>query len=74
MDLGKHVCDVALGYSAWRSNQVKDLVLPPIDDMVQPTCLLLERVPIEAEILRLEIETERKSTNLKILQLQKDLG
>ena len=52
MDLEKHVCDVALGYLTWRSNRVKDMVLLPIDDMVQPVSLLPERVPTEAEILR----------------------
>ena len=66
MDLGKHICCVVLGYSTWRLNQIKDLVLPPINDMAQSTCLLLKKMPIEAEILILEIETERKATNLKI--------
>ena len=28
MDLGKHVCDVAPGYLAWRLNRVKNLTLP----------------------------------------------
>ena len=71
MDLGKHVCDIALGYSVWRSNRVKDMVLPPIDDMVQPISLLPERMLIEAAILRLEVETERKTTNQKILRLRR---
>ena len=42
--------------------------------MVQLACFLSERVPTGAEILRLEIEAERKATKLKILQLQEDLG
>ena len=42
--------------------------------MVQLACLLSERVPIEAEILRSEIKVERKATNLTILRFQKDLG
>ena len=74
MDLGKNVCDVAPSYSAWRLNWVTDLVLPPIDDMVEPGCLFLEKMPTEAEILRSKIEAERKATNLKILRLQEDLG
>ena len=41
--------------------------------MVQLACLLSKRVPTEDEILRLEIEVERKATNLKILRLQEDL-
>ena len=65
MDRGKHVCDVAPGYFTWRSNQVKDMVLPPIDDMVQLTSLLPKRTPIEAKILRSEFEVERKATNRK---------
>ena len=63
MDLGKHVCDIASGYFVWRSNQIKDLVLPPDDDMVQPASLLLKRMPTKAEILRSEIEAKRKTTN-----------
>ena len=34
MDLGKRVCDIAPDYSVWTLNWVKDLVFPPIDDMV----------------------------------------
>ena len=74
MDLGKQVFDIALNYLAWWSNQVKDLVLPPIDDMVQLACLLSKRVPTATEILRSKIKVKRKETNLKILRLQKDLG
>ena len=74
MDLGKHVCDVAPSYSAWRLNRVKDLVLPLIDDMVQPTCFLSKKMQTEDENLRSEIKAEGKTTNLKILRLQEDLG
>ena len=34
MNLEKHVCDIAPGHVACRSNQIKDLVLPPVDNMV----------------------------------------
>ena len=74
MDLGKYVCDVALGYSAWRSNLIKYLVLPPVNDMIQLASLLSKRMPTEVEILRSEIEDERKITNQNILRLQEDLG
>ena len=47
-------------------------MLPLVDETIQLVYLLLERVPIETEILRLEIEAERKATNLKILRLQED--
>ena len=62
MDLGKHVCDVAVGYFAWRSNRIKDLVLLLVDDMVQIDSLLPERMPTESEILRSKIEAKRKAT------------
>ena len=73
MDLGKHVYDIILGYSRWRSNRVNDMVLLPIDYMVRPANLLPKRMPTEAEILWLEFEAEWKATNQKILILQKDL-
>ena len=73
MNLGKHVCDVTPGYSAWKLNHVKYLMLPLVDETLQPAYLSLERVPTEAEVLRSKIEAERKVTNLKILRLQKDL-
>ena len=59
MDLEKHVCDVALGYCAWRSNRIKDLVLPPFDDMIQLASLLSESMSTKVDILRSKIETER---------------
>ena len=74
MHLGKHVCDVTPGYSAWKLNRVKYLMLPLVDETLQPAYLLLERVPTEAKVLRSKIEAKRKVTNLKILRLQKDLG
>ena len=65
MDIGKYVCDIALGYAAWRSNKIKD--------MVQPVNLLSKRMLTKAKILRSKFEAERKMTNQKILRLQKDL-
>ena len=63
MALGKHVCDIALGYLTWRSNRAKDMVLPPIKDIVQPANLLSKRMPTEVEILRSEFDAEKKATN-----------
>ena len=74
MDLGKHVYDIASRYSTWRLNQTKDMVLPSIDDTVQPVNLLPEKMPTEAEILRWKFEAERKTTNQKIMRLQENLG
>ena len=36
-------------------NQFKDMVLPPIDDLVQSTNLFLERMPIEVKIPRQDV-------------------
>ena len=69
MDLGKHVCDIAPEYSTWRLNRVKDMVLPPIDDMVQSINLLPKRMPTKVEILIFEFEAKRKAANKKILRL-----
>ena len=74
MDLGKHTCDIALGYATQRSNWVKDMVLPPIDDLVQPVNLLLERMPIEVKNLKQETEVERRATRKKNMRHQNDLG
>ena len=49
------------------------MVLSLINDMVQLASLLSKKVPTEVEILRSEIEAERKTTNFKILRLQEDL-
>ena len=66
MDLGKHVYDVASGYSVWRMNRVKDMVLSPIDDiMVQLASLLSKKVPTKVELLRSEFKSQRKMTNQK---------
>ena len=41
-------------------NQFKDMVLPPIDDLVQSTNLFLERMPIEVKIPRQEFEQKEE--------------
>ena len=74
MDLGKHTCDIALVYSAWRSNRIKDMVLPSIDDLVQPTNLLPERMLTEVKILKQEFEVERIVTRENNMRIQEDLG
>ena len=51
---------MALGYLEWQSIRVKDVVLPTRDDSVQPANPLLERMPIEIEILRQELEVEKR--------------
>ena len=66
MDLGKHVCGIAPRYSKWSLNWVKDMVLPLIDNLVQPANLLPKRILTKVEILKLKFEVEKKVTNQKI--------
>ena len=74
MDLGKHTCDIAPGYVAQRSNQVKDVVLSPMDDLVQSANLLPERMPTNVEILKQEFDVEKRVSREKNMRLQEDLG
>ena len=50
------------------------MVLPSIDDLVQPTNLLPKRMPSEVEILKQEFEAEKRVNKEKIMRLQEDLG
>ena len=45
------------------------MVLPSIDDLVQPTSLLLERMPYKVEMLKQEFEAERRVNREKIMRL-----
>ena len=60
MDLRKHICDVTPGYSAWKLNRIKYLMLPLVDETLQPAYLLLERVPTEAKVLRSKLKLKGK--------------
>ena len=44
----------------WKAIRVKDVMLPAKDDSVQSANPLPERIPIEIEILRRELEVERR--------------
>ena len=59
-DLTRHGRDIASGYLEWNSIRAKDVALPARDDSVQPACPLPERMPIEYELLKQELEIERK--------------
>ena len=65
---------ILLQRATWRSNWVKDMVLPSIDNLVQPTNLLPKRMPSEVEILKQEFEAEKRVNREKIMRLQEDLG
>ena len=50
------------------------MALPVGDDYVQPACPLLERMPTEIEILRRELEVERKRNMDQDNSYQAELG
>ena len=59
-DLARHGNNIAPGYIEWNSNRARDMVLSARDDSIQPACPLLERMSTELELLRRELEIERK--------------
>ena len=50
------------------------MALPARDDSVHPTCPLLERMPTELELLRRELEIERKKNSDQGSNYQAELG
>ena len=58
----------------WKAIRVKDVTLPARDDSVQPANPLLERIPTEIEILRRELEVERRRNMDLDHQYQVNLG
>ena len=73
-NLARHGHNVAPGYLEWNSNRAKDVMLPARDDSVQPANPLPERIPTEIEILRRELEVERRKNMDLDHQYQADLG
>ena len=63
VDLARHGNNIAPGYIEWNSNRVRDVVLLARDDSVHPACHLPERMPTELELLRWELEIERKKNS-----------
>ena len=55
-------------------NRAKDVALPARDDSVQPACPLPERMPTELELLRRELEIERKKNLDQESSYQAELG
>ena len=56
----RHGRDIAPDYLKWNSIRAKDVSLPTRDDFVQPACPLSERMSTEFELLKRELEIERK--------------
>ena len=58
----------------WNSNRARDVVLPARDDSVHLACPLKERMPTELELLRQELEIERKKNSDQGSNYQAELG
>ena len=74
VDLTRHDHNIALGYLEWNSNRAKDVALPATDDSIQLACPLPERMSIEFELLRRELEIERRKTLDQGSSYQAELG
>ena len=59
-NLTRHGRNIASGYLEWNSNRTKCMALLVRDDSVQLACPLSERMLTELELLRKELEIERK--------------
>ena len=74
VDLFRHGNNIASSYLEWNSNRAKDVALPARDDSIQPACPLPEKMPIELEFLRQELEIERKKNLDQGSSYQEELG
>ena len=61
VNLTRHGRNIAPGYLEWNASREKDVTLSVRDDSIQPACPLPERMPTELELLRRELEIERKN-------------
>ena len=66
-DLTQHGHNITPSYLEWNSNRAKDV-------SVQPACSLPKRMPIEFEILRRELEIERRRNLDQDSSYQAELG
>ena len=60
VDLVRHGNNIVSGYMEWNSNRARDVALSARDDSIHPACLLPEKMTTELELLRRELEIERK--------------
>ena len=59
-EIARHSYNLAPRYLEWKAIRVKDVMLSARDDSVQLANPLPERIPIEIEILKRELEVERR--------------
>ena len=74
VDLARHGNNITPGYMEWNSNRARDVALPARDDSVHPACLLSERTSNELELLRRELEIEKKKNSDQDSNFQAKLG
>ena len=58
----------------WNFNRVRDVVFPTRDDSVHLACPLPERMLTELELLRRELEIERRKNSDQDSNYQAELG
>ena len=73
-DLARHGNNLAPCFMEWNSNRARDVALPARDDSVHLACPLFERIPTELELLRRELEIERKKNSDQNSNYQAELG
>ena len=56
----RHSYDLAPRYLEWKAIRVKDIMLPTRNDYIQLANPLPERMPTEIEILKWELDVEKK--------------
>ena len=74
VDLTQHSHNIAPSYLEWNSNRAKDVALPATDDSIQLACPLPERMSTEFELLRQELEMERRKNLDQGSSYQAELG
>ena len=74
VDLARHSNNIVLGYIEWNSNRARDVAFPARDDSIQLACPLPKRMPTELELLRRELEIERKKNLDQDSSYQEELG
>ena len=72
--MARHGNNIASGYIEWNSNRARDVALPARDDSIHPAFPLPERLPTKLELLRQELEIERKKNLDRDSSYQTELG
>ena len=74
VDLARHCNNIASGYIEWNSNRARDVALSARDHSVHLACPLLERMPTKLELLKWELEIEKKKNSNQDSNYQAELG